>query len=145
MSFPKRFIKGRTNRHIPGTMNKLEQRYHDHLRLRFLAGEILQFGYEEITLKLAKDLRYTADFWVQLPDGMIEFHETKGTKKHTVKDADGAKVKTGRLVPYFGDEGAKPKLAVAAAKFPFRFVVVFEDKANGQWLMEEYSEVERAA
>ena len=143
MRKPFKLAKGRTHRHVPGQMNKTEQRYNNHLKLRQHAGNILQFGFEELTLKLAKDLRYTPDFWVQLPDGVIEFHEVKGSKKHTVKDKEtGAKVKTGKIVPHFFDTGAKASVKMAADKFPFRFVVVFEDKAGGRWLEEEYSEPE---
>lgn len=135
------FAKGKRARHVPGTMNKTEARFHDYLKVQYQIGALLNFGFEEFTLKLAKDLRYTPDFWAQNPEGEIEFYEVKGTKKHTVKAEDGTKIKTGRLVPYFGDEGAKPKLAVAADKFPFRFVVAFEDTANkGNWMFEEYTQ-----
>ena len=82
-----KFAKGRTHRHVPGVMNKTEARYHAYLSLLHHAGKILQFGFEEFTLKLAKDLRYTPDFWVQMPNGEIQFVEVKGSKKHTVKDA----------------------------------------------------------
>ena len=62
----------------PGQMNKTEKAYRDYLQARKLAGEILDYRFEGITLKLAKDLRYTPDFFVLMPDGTIEFHEVKG-------------------------------------------------------------------
>lgn len=61
----------------PGQMNKTETAYRDHLRALKAAGEVLDFRFEAITLKLAQDLRYTPDFFVLKPDGSIEFHEVK--------------------------------------------------------------------
>lgn len=64
----------------PGQMNKTETAYRNHLLARKAAGEILDFRFEGITLKLAQDLRYTPDFFVLMPDGSIEFHEVKGSR-----------------------------------------------------------------
>lgn len=64
----------------PGQMNKTETAYRDHLRALKAAGEVLDFRFEAITLKLAQDLRYTPDFFVLKPDGSIEFHEVKGSR-----------------------------------------------------------------
>ena len=61
-------------------MNKTETAYRDHLRALKAAGEVLDFRFEAITLKLAQDLRYTPDFFVLKPDGSIEFHEVKGSR-----------------------------------------------------------------
>ncbi|MFQ1753542.1 DUF1064 domain-containing protein [Aeromonas veronii] len=47
---------------IPGTMNKTEQAYADHLRLLMLADKTF----------------YTPDFMVVRKDGLIELHEVKG-------------------------------------------------------------------
>lgn len=96
------FARGRTVRHKPGTMNKLEARYADALTARLLAGEIVAYWFERFTFKLADDTRYTPDFMVQLPDGTLEAHETKG----------------------FMEEDAKVKIKVFAEAFPFRCVVV---------------------
>ena len=51
----------------PGQMNKTETAYRDHLRALKAAGEVLDFRFEAITLKLAQD-------------GSIEFHEIKGSR-----------------------------------------------------------------
>jgi hypothetical protein len=77
--------RGRT-RHAPGKMNKREAAYSLELEARKRAGEILDWQYEAVTLKIAekpegckmKAVRYTPDFFVVADDGVIEFHEVKG-------------------------------------------------------------------
>ena len=68
---------GRTRRN-PGEMNKLETEYAAHLELLKRAGEIADYKFERFKLRLAKLCYITVDFAVMLPDGVIEFHETKG-------------------------------------------------------------------
>ena len=70
--------RGGRNRREPGQMNRLEAAYAEHLERRKLAGEIADYRYEQVKLKLAKLCFITIDFAVMLMDGMIEFHETKG-------------------------------------------------------------------
>lgn len=65
-------------RHIPGEMNKTEQEYADLLQIRKLAGEVQEWLFESVTMKLAKDCRYTPDFFVILANGGIEFIDVKG-------------------------------------------------------------------
>lgn len=104
----------------PGEMNKSEAAYAGHLELRRVAGEVLWYSFEPLTLKLAKDTRLTVDFMVMLADRSIEFHDVKGN--------------------WFQDD-AKVKVKVAAAKFPmFRFVVVrpLAKKHGGGWSEEEF-------
>ena len=72
------------------------------LEARKRRGEIHEWMYERVTLKLGDDLRYTPDFFVILPDGLIEIYETKGA---------------------FIREDARVKLRAAAEMFPFRFVL----------------------
>ena len=118
------FAKGRTGRRPPGTMNKLEARYAEHLSVRQAAGEILAYWYEGVTLCLTYSRngvagqRYTPDFMVQLPDGTIELHEVKG----------------------FMDEKNINKVKVAADKYPFRFVLVTKRRKSdgGGWGLQEY-------
>lgn len=69
--------RGRTTGRKPG-MNKTEAEHAANLAIRKAAGEILDYRYEHLTIKIADDTRYTPDFWVLLPDGTIEFHEVKG-------------------------------------------------------------------
>lgn len=65
-------------------MNKTESAYAAILEIKRKAGDIIHWGFEEVTLKLASGVRYTPDFFVVRYNGMndrppqIEFHETKG-------------------------------------------------------------------
>ena len=107
------YAKARAKR-TPGTMNGLESAYADRLEMLRLAGEIRDWKYEAITLKLAPKTTYTPDFAVVEKDGTLEFHETKG----------------------FMREDAHVKLKTAAALFPwFRFVLVTRDskRDGGAW------------
>jgi hypothetical protein len=105
-------------RREPGVMNKLEAEYAEYLEARKKAGEILDYGFERITLKLAKRTSYTPDFDVLLPDGLLEFHETKG----------------------FWEEDARIKIKVAAQTFPFTFFGVQKKpkKDGGGWAFERF-------
>ena len=98
-------IKARSGRtHKPqGEMNGLERRYAEHLQCRKLAGEIADFWFAKIKLKLAKICYLTVDFAVLMADGTIEFHECKG----------------------FLEDDAAVKVKVAAQEFWwFKFVLV---------------------
>jgi len=106
---------GRGVRKVPGQMNKLERRYFDTLTMRKAQGEILDFWYEPVTFKLAFDTRYTPDFMIMFPTGLIAFHETKG----------------------FWEEDAKIKIKCAADKFPFIFTGV--KWVSGGWSYENFS------
>jgi len=76
-TFPFR-ARGRGVRRLPGEMNKTEAAYAEQLELRRLAGELLAWWFEPMTLRMAKRTGYTPDFVVMLPDERIEFHEVKG-------------------------------------------------------------------
>jgi len=95
-------------------MNKTEAEYAQMLEARRVSGEILWWAYEAMTLKLADNTRYTPDFLVMLPDGVLEIHETKGG---------------------FIREDGWLKLKVAAALFPFRFFLCQKasKKDGGGW------------
>jgi hypothetical protein len=92
-------------RKVPGTMNRTEAAY-----ALMLQAKGLSFWYEAITLKLGPDVRYTPDFLVMLPDGLLECHEVKGS---------------------FTRDDAKAKFRVAAGLFPFVFRMCVY--AKGQW------------
>jgi hypothetical protein len=95
---------------VPNELNRLEQRYADHLRMLQLAGTIHSFAFERHNLKLADRTYYKPDFEVMLPDGTIEFHEVKG----------------------FMEEDANVKIKVAAGQFPqFVFRLVQWDRLAG--------------
>lgn len=97
-------------------MNKTEEKYSWVLHRRKLVGEIQQYEFEKVTLKLGSDCRYTPDFFVVNALGEVEFHEVKG---------------------FFRDD-AKVKIKVAAENFPFRFFLARLER-NG-W---EVTEIKR--
>jgi hypothetical protein len=101
-----------------GEMNKSEAAYAQHLEQLKSAGEILWYKFEAVTLKLAKDTRYTPDFVVMSKNCGLELHEVKG----------------------FWQDDAKAKIKVAASLFPFRFIAVFirTKKEGGGWRTEEF-------
>jgi hypothetical protein len=113
-----RIRRGRGVRRVEGTMNKLEERYAAYLELRRVCGEILEWHFDAIKLRLAKDTFYTPDFLVLTVESLIEIHEVKG----------------------FWEDDARVKIKVAAAKFPFRFLAVTEvaKKRGGGWQIEEF-------
>ena len=88
-----------------GVMNRTEAAYAAELAIRKAAGEVLDFGFELLKLRLADGAWYTPDFVVFLPTSpaAIELHEVKG----------------------FEREAAMLRLKVAASLYPhFRFCLV---------------------
>ena len=116
--------RGRT-RHVSGEMNKTETAYATHLEMLKRAGQVLWFGFECWTFKLAKDTRYTPDFVVQLSGGELELHEVKGRTRANGK--------------YFAEDDAKVKVKVAAAVFPMLAVKVCWPDGAGGWKTEDFS------
>lgn len=110
--------RGRTVRRQPGTMNKLEAAYAVHLDTLKAAGEVADWKFESIKLRLADRTWYTPDFCVMEPDGSLRFDETKG----------------------FLRDDAAVKLKVAAEQYPwFRFRLVKQRarKQGGGWDIKE--------
>jgi hypothetical protein len=112
-----RFAKHK--RRQPGERNKVEAAYEAHLELLKRAGEIEDFKFEGIKLRLADNTHFTPDFLVFDADGYVEIHDTKGTTKKA--RADGTKV----AQPWI-EEDAKIKLKVVAELFPFKVFAVFK-------------------
>lgn len=102
----------------PLKCNKTEARYGERLESLRRAGEVVWYRFEGITLKLADDTRYTADWAVMFSNSVIELHEVKGARA------------------IFRDD-AKVKVKVAASQFPFPIKVVFPRK-DGGWDIESY-------
>lgn len=94
--------------------NKLEAAYGQHLTLRQRAGEVEWFAFEGIKLRLADRTFLTIDYFLMLATGELEAHEVKGG---------------------FMEDDAAVKLKVAAATFPFRFVLV--KWIRGAWDLQE--------
>lgn len=97
----------------PQAVNQWERDYAKVLDAREAAGEILLWRFGEIKLRIGgqvgrqKARWYKPDFVVWAPDG-IECHEVKG---------------------YFRDD-AKDRIAAAADRYPFRFVLVRKVKGG---------------
>lgn len=114
-------VTGSRVRHIAGRMNGLEKRYAAHLDLRKITGEILDWKFEPMKLKLAPSTFYSPDFGIRFFDGWIELHETKG----------------------FWEDDARVKVKVAAEMFPwFSFVGVMWMKGAKDWKFERFGENE---
>ena len=98
----------------PGRMNKTEQAYSNQLNLLKLQGDILDFRFEGLKLRLADKTFYTPDFLVIKPDH-FELHEVKG----------------------YWEDDARVKIKVAAHQFPwFLFIAVQRKKSN--WVFEQF-------
>ena len=91
-------------------LNRIELAYAGVLIAR---PDVIWSAYEGITLRLGNDCRFTPDFAVMLADGSLEMHETKG----------------------FMRDDALVKIKVAAASYPFRFVLV--TRVKGEWITKE--------
>ena len=89
--------------------NKLEAAYAEHLEADRQAGAISRWWPKPFKIRLANRCWYEADFLVQLLDGSLEIHETKG----------------------FMREDALLKLKFLTQTYPFSVVVVTKEKVRG--------------
>lgn len=118
MSFKfKSFGKAR-RRKGDSRMNSLEREYADYLNALLMAGEIHAWWFEPKAWSLGPNTSYKPDFMVQMPDGTIEMHETKG-----------------RWTPQ-----ARIKIKLAANMYPFIFRAVTKatKKEGGGWKYEVF-------
>ena len=122
-------VKAR-GRKPPGKMNSTEQAYSAHLEARKMAGEILGWWFEGITLKLGPDCRFNPDFLIQLADGTLELHDTKARMKKTAKDGSAY------FKPLIEDD-ARAKLSVTAGMFPFSVFTAYKNPDGTSWQVEE--------
>lgn len=96
-------------------MNKTEQAWADQLELAKRAGDVLDYKFEAVKLRLADNTFYTPDFFVVLADTTIRVDEVKG----------------------FWRDDARVKIKVAAEQFPWlRFQAVSRKKK--QWRTEQF-------
>ncbi|WP_282347957.1 hypothetical protein [Pseudomonas sp. PS01301] len=101
-----------------GHMNKTEARYAEHLDALKRTGEVLWWAFEGIKFKLADRTHLCVDFAVMKADGMMQFHDVKGSKG-VIQDKAAVKMK------------------VAAAQFPFPFFYAFPPpRVGGDWILE---------
>ena len=97
----------------PGEMNKTEKAYSDFLAARTLSGsDVNAYWFESVTFKLGHDTRYTPDFLVQMADGSLECHDTKG---------------------WDTEPAAAVKERVSSSMFPL-FVFKEVRKVDGRWV-----------
>ena len=101
-----------------GMRSGLERDYAARLETQKRAGEIADYRYECLNLRLADRTFYMPDFLVLLPDGTFEVHEVKG----------------------FWTEDARVKFKVAASLFPFRFVAITRKGREWQFERLDYGE-----
>lgn len=97
-----------------GVMNKMEKKYSQHLDALKYSGEILEWYWDKLNLRLADGCFYKPDFMVLKSDNSLEIHETKG----------------------FWTDDALVKIKVAADIFPFRFIAI--QLKNGEWEVKEF-------
>ena len=108
-------------------MNQTETRYGAHLQLRLLAGEVLEWRFEALKLRLARATFYTPDFVLIMADGSIQCHDVKG--------------KTGAGYGGWTDD-ARVKIKVAAAAFTWLDFVgaawLTKRQGGPAWKIEEF-------
>ena len=97
----------------PGTMNKTEEKFAAELLAQLKAGEILDYGFETVKLRLAQRTHYTPDFHVVDAAGEFHFYEIKG----------------------HWEDDARVKIKVAAEKYWFWHFWAVKRK-GGEWLHE---------
>ena len=106
--------------------SNLERDYAEYLDALKMAGKIVGWRYESLSMRLAdKDIGqvwYKPDFWVDYPDGTFTLDEVKGW----MRTAD------------------RIRLLVAASQYPhFRFRLVTRKKKSDPWTIENVGKVVR--
>lgn len=92
-------MKASVRQHDPhGGMNRLESAWASELQILKLAGEVADFQFEGVKLKLATRTFYTPDFFVVMTNGNVEIHEVKG---HWEDDARVKIKMAAKLFPWF--------------------------------------------
>ena len=104
----------RRNFRKDGEMNKLEAEYAARLEALKGVGQIADYRFECVKLRLADRTFYTPDFMVLRADGTFEMHEVKG----------------------HWEDDARVKIKVAAELYPFKFIAARKEK--GAWVFEEF-------
>ena len=104
-----------------GQMNKTEAAYASYLEILKRAGEIQEYWFQPIKLKVAENrCTYEPDFMVLTKTGNVELHEVKGAKV------------------IFRDD-AKVKCRIIAEKYPFKLIIVYPNKKlSDGWEKEEF-------
>lgn len=110
--------------HKPGKMNKSETAFAGHLDIRKLGGEVVDWKFESIKLKLADNTYFIPDFNVEMANGDLVMCEVKRLWK-------------GKRSPHWEDD-ARVKIKVAAETFRawFSFYGVHFD--GEKWVYEGF-------
>lgn len=96
-------------------MNKTESAYCKYLEIKKQQGEVIWYEFEPMNLRLADKCFYKVDFLILTKDFQLEVHEVKGG---------------------FITDDALVKIKTAAAKFPFKFIIV--QLKNKEWSIREF-------
>jgi hypothetical protein len=94
-------------------MNRLEESYSRHLDLRKAAGEVAEWWFEGLAFRIGERCFWHPDFLVQLADGTLELHDTKG----------------------FVQDDATVKARAVAGKYPFD--VFHVKRIKGHWVLKQ--------
>lgn len=109
----------RSQGHKPGEMNGLERAYGERLALLKAGGEIHDFKFEAVKLRLADTTFYTADWAVWNNECVLELHECK------------AMTGSGDVLM---DPVSNVKIKVAAEQYPqFTFKVAARATKKNGW------------
>lgn len=103
--------------HKAGEMNGYERDYAQHLEARRQAGEIREYYFEALKLRIGRACFYTPDFLVVRADDVVELHEVKG----------------------FWEEDARVKVKAVAALYPFVVVAVTRPRKGEPWNVERFT------
>lgn len=104
-----------------GEMNRTEQAYSQRLELMKHNGEILDWKFHPMNMRLAKNTFYEVDFLVLHKDMTIAIHETKGE---------------------YTSEKGQMKIKLAAEAMPwFKFFkcIKLAEKNGGGWKIKDFS------
>jgi len=108
----------------PNYRTKLEARYADHLNMLKAAGQVAEWRYEPMSLRIAevegRGASYKPDFALVTPSRVLEFHEVKGS--WSMKNARDSRV----------------RLKVAADRYPW-FVFKAVMRVKGAWEFEAFT------
>ncbi len=117
VGFPRARARHGATKRGQAIMNKTEQRYADRLVCLKRAGEIVEWRFEPLKLRLGEDWKttYTPDFMVITNELIIELHDVKGGGGW--------------------EEDARVKVKTAAAMFP-EFTFVGMTWHRGEWKTE---------
>lgn len=115
-------VKARGIARVPA-MNGTEKAYATHLDSSRLAGEVLWYAFQPISLRLAADTWYRPDFLVLAADLGLSCVEVKGRA--------GGRWAAHSGLPFYARDDSWQKVKVAASLYPFAFRVAWPRRGGG--------------